>query len=55
MAPPWTFIVAATHTSDGLSTSSATTLAAMGNSIPPMLRMAMVLGPRLVVKRGESR
>jgi len=50
MAPPWTFMVAATHASDGLSMSAATTLAAMGNSIAPMLRMAMVLGPRLEVK-----
>ena len=30
----------------GLSTTSANTLAAMGNSIWPMLRMATVLGPR---------
>ena len=30
----------------GMSTTSATTLAAMGNSIWPMLRMATVLGPR---------
>merc|ERR1712193_522514 len=29
-----------------MSTSSAMTLAAMGNSIWPMLRMATVLGPR---------
>merc|ERR1719502_1041654 len=42
---------------DGLSTLSATTLAAIGNSICPMLRIATVLGPRgvsIVALKGRS-
>ena len=37
---------ASMQSGEGASTTSATTLAAMGNSIWPMLRMATVFGPR---------
>merc|ERR1719231_379174 len=45
-APPWMVVEAETHSADGKSTFSVTTLAAIGNSIWPMLRIATVLGPR---------
>merc|ERR1719269_160543 len=41
-APPWMVIPEAWQSPDGMSTFSAMTLAAMGNSIWPMLRMATV-------------
>eukprot|EP00966_Prymnesium_polylepis_P303095 7001704-Prymnesium_polylepis.1 len=45
-APPWIVIDEDRVSIDGWSTLSATTLAAIGNSIWPMLRIAIVLGPR---------
>merc|ERR1719440_2199312 len=45
-APPCTVVDIECASGDGKSTSSATTFAAMGNSIWPMLRMATVFGPR---------
>merc|ERR1719271_1492751 len=45
-APPWMVMGESRQSADGMSASSAITLAAMGNSIWPMLRIATVLGPR---------
>merc|ERR1712194_49956 len=45
-APPWMVVEDPRQSPEGLSTLSAITLAAMGNSIWPMLRMATVFGPR---------
>mmetsp|Transcript_12815 Transcript_12815/g.30206 ORF Transcript_12815/g.30206 Transcript_12815/m.30206 type:complete len:228 (+) Transcript_12815:162-845(+) len=45
-APPWMVVEDPRQSPEGLSTLSAITLAAMGNSIWPILRMATVFGPR---------
>merc|ERR1719263_199525 len=45
-APPCTVVAKDCASAEGTSTLSATTFAAIGNSIWPMLRMATVLGPR---------
>mmetsp|Transcript_14909 Transcript_14909/g.37186 ORF Transcript_14909/g.37186 Transcript_14909/m.37186 type:complete len:264 (-) Transcript_14909:147-938(-) len=45
-APPWMVMEAARLSGVGTSTFSAKTLAANGNSSCPMLRMAIVFGPR---------
>mmetsp|Transcript_12816 Transcript_12816/g.30210 ORF Transcript_12816/g.30210 Transcript_12816/m.30210 type:complete len:228 (+) Transcript_12816:162-845(+) len=53
-APPWMVVEEPMQSTDGLSTWSAMTLAAIGNSIWPMLRMATVLGPRGVSMTAEN-
>merc|ERR1719440_53432 len=45
-APPCTVVAKECASADGMSTFSAITSAAIGNSICPMLRMATVFGPR---------
>merc|ERR1719379_2984386 len=56
-APPCTVVAIECASGDGMSTSSAITFAAMGNSIWPMLRMATVFGPRgvsITAQKGRS-
>ena len=45
-APPWILSAAASHSTDGESTTSGTTVAVKGNSASPRLRMATVFGWR---------
>mmetsp|Transcript_65247 Transcript_65247/g.98438 ORF Transcript_65247/g.98438 Transcript_65247/m.98438 type:complete len:218 (+) Transcript_65247:476-1129(+) len=53
-APPWMVIEEEMHSGEGLSTCSAMTLAANGNSSWPMLRIATVFGPRGVSMTAEK-